>query len=135
MLCPLLGFLLPLSILQLLMITTYIDTDRLPYVIASVVGRLFEDCVSVLRNRELLSHVDRHLVDSVASCRLLERNQVALSELAVIAHRVEFYASSIRALQTRQDLLDREFTAVDQTFRSTVAVAIHFSDLEGQLEA
>ncbi|GAA0148346.1 hypothetical protein LIER_07816 [Lithospermum erythrorhizon] len=84
-----------------------------------------------LRKREILSH----LVDSVASRRLLERNQAALSELAVITQRVDFYASLVRALKARQELLDMEMTAVDQTFRRTATVAIHFSDLEGQLEA
>ncbi|GAA0143949.1 hypothetical protein LIER_04514 [Lithospermum erythrorhizon] len=101
---------------------------------------LLEDaCLKIvsqsLCNTELLSHADRHPVHSVASSMLLEKNQAALSELAVIAHRVELYASSVRALQAHQELLDREMTAVDQTFWSTAAVAIHFSDLDGQLEA
>ncbi|GAA0153617.1 hypothetical protein LIER_11815 [Lithospermum erythrorhizon] len=107
---------------------------RSPYLI------LLEDARSEvvsqsLHNRELLSHADPHLVDSMASCRLLERNQTTLSELAVIAHRVEFYAGSIRALQARHELLDREVVIVDQAFRSTAVVGAHYSDIEGQLEA
>ncbi|GAA0148255.1 hypothetical protein LIER_07750 [Lithospermum erythrorhizon] len=62
---------------------------RSPYLI------LLEDARSKvvsqsLRNRELLPHANSHFIDSVASRLLLERNQETLSELAVIAHRVEF---------------------------------------------
>ncbi|GAA0138668.1 hypothetical protein LIER_00369 [Lithospermum erythrorhizon] len=52
--------------------------------------------------RELISHADRHLVDSIAIRRLLERDQASLSEIAVVAHRFEFYTGSVRALQARQ---------------------------------
>ncbi|GAA0143088.1 hypothetical protein LIER_03851 [Lithospermum erythrorhizon] len=45
---------------------------------------------------------------------------MTLSELAVIAHRVEFYASSFRALQTHQELLDKEMTTIDWTFRASL---------------
>ncbi|GAA0154015.1 hypothetical protein LIER_12118 [Lithospermum erythrorhizon] len=57
------------------------------------------------------------------------------SEIAVVTHRVELYTGSVRALQTRQWLLDREVAIVDQAFRSTAAVGAHYSDLEERLGA
>ncbi|GAA0163243.1 hypothetical protein LIER_19155 [Lithospermum erythrorhizon] len=51
-----------------------------------------------LYNRELLSHADLHLVDSVAARWLLENDQASLSEVAVVVHRMEFNTGSVRAL-------------------------------------
>ncbi|GAA0161873.1 hypothetical protein LIER_18091 [Lithospermum erythrorhizon] len=88
-----------------------------------------------LYNRELLSHVNRHLVDNVAARRLLERDEASLSKIAVVAHRKEFYIGLVRALQAHQQLLDREAAIVDQAFWSTADVGAHYSDLEDRLGA
>ncbi|GAA0150243.1 hypothetical protein LIER_09227 [Lithospermum erythrorhizon] len=86
-----------------------------------------------LIRRELLSHANRHLVDSISACRFLGTDQASLSEMAVATHRIEFYTSSVCALQARQQLLDREAAIVDQAFQSTTTVGAHYSDLEDQL--
>ncbi|GAA0174957.1 hypothetical protein LIER_28232 [Lithospermum erythrorhizon] len=80
-----------------------------------------------LRNGELISHADRHLV----ARQLLPMERGLRKE----REHGDGHASLVLALQPLQELLDREMIAVGQTFRSTVVVAIHFSNLEGQLEA
>ncbi|GAA0140283.1 hypothetical protein LIER_01663 [Lithospermum erythrorhizon] len=47
---------------------------------------------------------------------------------------MEFYTSSVRALQARHQLLNREAAIVDQAVWSTDVVGAHYSDLEDQSE-
>ncbi|GAA0139579.1 hypothetical protein LIER_01096 [Lithospermum erythrorhizon] len=111
--------------------------SRLVYQLRDMEHEIFEQLEADLEDdpEELLSHADRHLVDSVAARRSLERDQAPLFEIAVVAHRMEFYIGLVRALQALQQLLDREAAMVDYAFRSTATMGAHYSDLKDQLGA
>ncbi|GAA0185740.1 hypothetical protein LIER_33028 [Lithospermum erythrorhizon] len=104
------GHTIPLSILRLLLITTYIGT-------AAQMG-----CFVWSPPWQARGSTQRHGDFSSTGVDLTD----TLNDEAQLRRYT---------LQARQELLDREAVVVDQAFRSTAVIVAHFSDLEGHLEA